>query len=55
MMFWISLAAEKLSQSIANFGNVDAKCGLVNKVENFDSVTQLKVQRSIAQIYYLRG
>lgn len=34
-------SAEKLAQSIATFGNVDAKCGLVNKVENFDSVTQL--------------
>lgn len=52
---WIAHSAEKSSQPIANFGNVDAKCGLVNKVENFDSVTQLKVQRSIAQIYCLRG
>lgn len=50
---WIAHSAEKSSQSIANFGNVDAKCGLVNKVENFDSVARLKVQRSIAQIYYL--
>lgn len=43
-------SAEKLAQSIATFGNVDAKCGLVNSVENFDLVARLKVQRSIAQI-----
>ena len=47
---WIAHSAEKLAQSIATFGNVDAKCGLVNSVENFDSVARLKVQRSIAQI-----
>lgn len=34
-------SAEKLAQSIATFGNVDTKCGLVNKVENFDSVARL--------------
>lgn len=50
---WIVHLAEKSAQSIANFGNLDAKCGLVNLVENFDSVARLKVQRSIAQIYYL--
>lgn len=50
---WIVNSAEKSAQSIATFGNVDAKCGLVNSVENFDSVARLKVQRSIAQIYYL--
>lgn len=44
-------SVEKSAQSIANFGNVDAKCGLVNSVENFDLVARLKVQRSIAQIY----
>ncbi len=49
---WIAHSAEFSAQSIANFGNVDAKCGLVNLVENFDSVARLKVQRSIAQIYY---
>lgn len=31
--------------------NEDAKYELVNLVENFDLVTRLKVQRSIAQIY----
>ena len=50
---WIVHSAEKSAQSIATFDNVDAKCGLVNRVENFDSVARLKVQRSIAQIYYL--
>lgn len=38
---WIVHSAEKSAQSIATFGNVDAKCGLVNKVENFDSATPL--------------
>lgn len=31
---WIAHSAEKSAQSIANFCNVDAKCGLVNSVEN---------------------
>lgn len=31
---WIAYSAKKSAQSIANFGNLDAKCGLVNSAES---------------------